>query len=185
MRDLDIRDATRELNILRALDRYRAPFTVIGRYRLVDDGDRPEATVMLRAGEHQMHEADVGVGPVDALGKVLKKSLGRLFPELKRVKLLDFASAVIQGTTGTSATVAVTIVFTDGKTVWRVSSSSDNINLASFNALLDGYEFAILERGQAPFKDNKVAREPGVKSEDGEKSAKTAGARASAAPRKR
>ena len=143
MENMEIKDATKELVILRALDRYKPPFEVIGTYRLVDDGLRPEATVMLRAGDQEMHEADEGVGPVDALAKVLKKSLGRLFPELTKVRLMDFSSRVIQGATGTSAYVQVEIVFTDGDLVWRVASSSDNINLASFRALLDGYEYAV------------------------------------------
>ncbi|GBE15589.1 MAG TPA: hypothetical protein ENH32_02850 [Proteobacteria bacterium] len=148
MENLEIKDATKELLILRALDRYEAPFEVIGTYRLVDDGMRPEATVMLKAGDQEMHEADEGVGPVDALAKVLKKSLGRLFPELTKVRLMDFASRVIRGATGTSAYVQVEIVFTDGDLVWKVTSSSDNINLASFRALLDGYEYAIHLKGR-------------------------------------
>ncbi len=143
MKNLEVIDASKELNLVRALKNYQAPFEVVGGYRLIDDGERPEATVMLIAGGQEMHEADVGVGPVDALANVLKKSLGRLFPKLKTVKLMDYGAKVIQGTTGTSASVEVSIVFSDGERVWSVSSSSDNINYASFQALLDGYEYAI------------------------------------------
>ena len=143
MNDLDIKDASKELNILRSLKGYSPPFEVLGTYRLIDDGERPEATVMLRAGKQEMHEADVGVGPVDALANVLKKSLGRLFPFIPEVKLMDFEVGLIQGTVGTAAQVVVNIVFTDGEQVWKVSSSDDNINLASFRALLEGYEYAV------------------------------------------
>jgi len=79
MPEIHIINATRELGIIRFLKDYIPPFEVIGTYRLIDDGERPEATVMLRAGKQEMHEADIGVGPVDALATVLKKSLGRLF----------------------------------------------------------------------------------------------------------
>ncbi len=143
MKNLEVVNASKELNLMRALKDYQAPFQVVGGYRLIDDGERPEATVMLIAGGQEMHEADVGVGPVDALANVLKKSLGRLFPKLRIVKLMDYGAKVIQGTTGTSAYVEVTIVFSDGEKVWSVTSSSDNINFASFQALLDGYEYAI------------------------------------------
>jgi 2-isopropylmalate synthase len=143
MPEIHIIDATRELGIIRFMKDYKPPFEVLGNYRLIDDGERPEATVLLRTGEQEMHEADVGVGPVDALANVLKKSLGRLFPDLPNVRLLDFEVHLIQGTIGTSASVEVHIVFSDGKYAWKVSSSSDNINLASFRALLDGYEYAI------------------------------------------
>jgi len=143
MNQLNIRNASRELNILRSLKKYKPPFEVIGTYRLIDDGERPEATVMLKAGDQEMHQADIGVGPVDALANVLKKSLGRLFPFLLEVRLVDFEVRMIPGTIGTSARVEVNITFTDGDLAWKVTSSSDNINLASFQALLDGYEFAV------------------------------------------
>lgn len=143
MPDINVIDATAELKMLRFLDDYAPPFDVIGTYRLIDDGVRPEATVTLRAGDQEMHEADLGVGPVDALANVLKKSLGQLFPAIPKVRLLDFKVRLIEGNIGTSAQIEVNIAFSDGKTLWRVSSVDDNVNLASFRALLDGYEYAI------------------------------------------
>ena len=77
---LNIRDATKELNILRSLDSYEKPFELLGTYRLIDDGHRPEATVSIKADHGEMHEAATGVGPVDALASVLKKSLASIFP---------------------------------------------------------------------------------------------------------
>ncbi|MDP2972984.1 MAG: hypothetical protein Q8P64_27815 [Deltaproteobacteria bacterium] len=47
---------------------------------MIDDGIQPEATVIIKANGKEMHEADTGVGPVDALAKVLKKSLKSIFP---------------------------------------------------------------------------------------------------------
>ncbi len=38
----------------------------------------------------------------------------------------------------------VTIIFTDGATVWKVNALSENINAASFYVLIDGFEYAIL-----------------------------------------
>ena len=146
---LNMRDATKELNILRALDSYEKPFSVVGTYRLIDDGLRPEATVIIKADRAEMHEASTGVGPVDALANVLKKSLGSIFPFIKDVKLVDFASRISDTRSGTAARVEVSIVFTDGKEIWSVTAVSDNINMASFLALLDGFEYAILLRGLA------------------------------------
>jgi hypothetical protein len=143
MPDLNVIDATAELKLIRFLDDYTPPFKLIGTYRLIDDGVRPEATVTLRAGDQEMHEADLGVGPVDALANVLKKSLGQLFPDIAKVRLLDFNVRLIEGNIGTSSQIEVDIVFSDGKSLWKVSSVDDNVNLASFQALLDGYEYAI------------------------------------------
>ena len=148
MPELEVVDATAQLNLVRSMKDYERPFDVIGTYRLIDDGERPEATVMLRAADQEMHEADVGVGPVDALANVLKKSLGRLFPDLLNVRLVDFEVRLIQGTVGTSAQVAVRVVFSDGNNLWSVSSADDNINLACFRTLLDGYEYAIYSWGK-------------------------------------
>jgi len=143
---LNMRDATKELNILRALDTYERPFSVVGTYRLIDDGLRPEATVIIKADNTEMHEASTGVGPVDALANVLKKSLGSIFPFIKDVKLVDFASRISDTRSGTAATVEVSVVFTDGREIWSVTAVSENINMASFLALLDGFEYAILVR---------------------------------------
>jgi 2-isopropylmalate synthase len=143
MPDLNVIDATAELKLLRFLDDYAPPFDVIGTYRLIDDGVRPEATVTLRAGDQEMHEADLGVGPVDALANVLKKSLGQLFPDIATVRLLDFKVRLIEGHIGTSSQIEVEIVFSDGRSFWKVTSVDDNVNLASFRVLLDGYEYAI------------------------------------------
>lgn len=160
MNQLNIRNASKELRVLRHQKTYKPPFEVMGTYRLIDDGERPEATVMLKAGDQEMHQADIGVGPVDALANVLKKSLGRLFPFLLDVKLLDFEVRLIQGAIGTSAQVEVSIIFSDGEEAWSVSSSSDNINLASFQALLDGYEFAVHLRTSSKGKDQGVKNRP-------------------------
>jgi len=143
MLDLNVIDATAELRLLRFLEEYTPPFDLIGTYRLIDDGVRPEATVTLRAGDQEMHEADLGVGPVDALANVLKKSLGQLFPDITKIKVLDFKVRLIEGHIGTSSQIEVSVVFSDGKNLWRVSSVDDNVNLASFRTLLDGYEYAI------------------------------------------
>jgi len=142
----NIRDATKELNVLRSLDSYKRPFTLVGTYRLVDDGIRPEATVIIRANQDEMHEAATGVGPVDALASVLKKSLQYIFPFIQHVKLIDFSSKIHDTKSGTAAKVEVSIIFSDGSVIWSVSSISENINMASFMALLDGFEYAILIR---------------------------------------
>jgi 2-isopropylmalate synthase len=143
---LDIRDATKELNILRSLDGYKRPFEVVGTYRLIDDGLRPEATVIIRTLDHEMHEASTGVGPVDALANVLKKSLGSIFPAIQTIKLVDFSSRIHESKTGTAAQVEVSVIFTDGVEIWSVAAISPNINMASFVALLDGFEYAIVAK---------------------------------------
>jgi 2-isopropylmalate synthase len=99
---------------------------------------------MLRADGFEMHEADTGTGPVDALAKVLKKSLKSIFPEVDRIHLIDFSSRIFDPGAGTAASVEVEILFSNGKEAWRVRAFSENINKASFLALVDGFEYGIL-----------------------------------------
>ncbi len=98
---------------------------------------------MLRANGKEMHEAETGVGPVDALAKVLKKSLKSLFPEIDGVKLIDFGARILDSSSGTATGVEVEILFSNGKDAWRVKGFSENINRASFLALVDGFEYGI------------------------------------------
>jgi 2-isopropylmalate synthase len=146
MLNYEIKDATKELTIARSLKRYKAPFSLVGGYRLIDNGVEPEATVEIEAEGNVIHEASTGNGPVDALAGVLKKALSPLFPEITEVKLIDYRADIIDARRGTSTEVEVTILFTDGVEVWKVYALSENINTASFNVLLDGFEYAILKK---------------------------------------
>ncbi len=140
---VELRDATKELSLIRSLKDYKRPFEVVGNYRLIDDGKLPEATVIIKTDEQKTHEAATGVGPVDALANVLKKSLTRVFPFIENVRLVDYSAKIHDAKTGTAAKVEVSIVFSNGEELWKVSEISENINAASFMALLDGFEYAI------------------------------------------
>ena len=145
MLNYEIEDATRALTIARSLESYAPPFKIIDGYRLIDNGIEPEATVQIEADGRYIHEASTGNGPVDALARVLKKALTPLFPEIEKVKLIDYRANILEAKRGTATDVEVTIIFTDGKKVWKVYSLSENINAASFRVLLDGFEYAILQ----------------------------------------
>ncbi len=116
----DVIDATERLKTLRSRRGYRNPFKVVGTYRLIDDGLRPEATVIIEADKKRMHEASTGVGPVDALANVLKKCLSSIFPVIGGVKLVDYSSRIHDSRSGTAARVEVNIIFTDENTTWSV-----------------------------------------------------------------
>ena len=146
MLNFEIVDAAKKLSIARALKGYKAPFRLVDNYRLIDNGVDPEATVQIEANGNIIHEAANGAGPVDALATVLKKALIPTFPYLEEIKLVDYHAAIIDASLGTATLVQVTITFTDGTEAWKVYASSANINLASFSALVDGFEYAILKK---------------------------------------
>lgn len=149
MLNVKIEDATKILSLARLLNSYRPPFRAVGGYKLIDNGVAPEATVHIEADGLLIHEASNGDGPVDALANVLRKALAPLFPEIINIKLADYEAKILDARRGTSTDVEVTIIFTDGEKIWKVYSMSENINNASFNVLIDGFEYAILkERGE-------------------------------------
>ncbi|HOD13959.1 MAG TPA: alpha-isopropylmalate synthase regulatory domain-containing protein [Spirochaetota bacterium] len=149
MLNYEIEDASKVLAIARSLKKYKPPFRIVGGYRLIDNGIDPEATVQIEANGRVIHEASNGNGPVDALANVLKKGLTPLFPVIGEIKLVDFHASILDSKRGTSTDVEVTIIFTDGTEIWRVHSLSENINNASFNVLVDGFEFAVLKKTKA------------------------------------
>lgn len=146
MLNFKIEDATKIISLARSLDKYQAPFRILGDYKLIDNGIAPEATVHIEAGDRIIHEASNGNGPVDALANVLRKALFPLFPEIMNIKLADYEAKIIDARRGTSTDVEVTIIFTDGVELWKVYSMSENINKASFCVLVDGFEYALLRK---------------------------------------
>ncbi len=148
MLNYEIEDAYKSLAIARSLDSYRSPFRVVDGYRLIDNGIEPEATVQIEANGVIIHEASNGNGPVDALANVLKKALTPLFPVIASIKLIDYRAKILDSQRGTGTEVEVTIIFSDGKKVWKVYSLSENINAASFIVLVDGFEYAILRNNE-------------------------------------
>jgi 2-isopropylmalate synthase len=139
-------NANRELTILHAFSGYEPPFRILRSYHIIDSGLEPEATIVIDAGGKEIHEASTGVGPVDALANALKKALKPAFPFIEEVRLIDFAAKIHESWSGTKASVEVTLLLSDGAEVWRVSQLSQNINQASFHALAEGYEYAIVRR---------------------------------------
>ncbi|MFC1670326.1 alpha-isopropylmalate synthase regulatory domain-containing protein [Spirochaetota bacterium] len=155
MNNHNIEDASKNLSITRSLKNYEQPFIIVDNYRLIDDSIDPEATVQIEAKGKVIHEAANGNGPVDALAKVLKKALTPLFPEIDNIKLIDYRANILDAGRGTGTDVEVTIIFTDSKDTWKVNSLSENINHASFNALIDGFEYAIMRKNRASEKKKK------------------------------
>ena len=82
-----------------------------------------------------------GVGPVDALSKALISSLEQDFPDVERIKLVDYKVRIIDSTDGTEATTRVLIEWTDGDMSWSTIGVHQNIINASWNALCDGFNF--------------------------------------------
>ncbi len=103
-----------------------------------------EATVKVKVGGQIFHTASEGNGPVNALDLALRKAILQFYPQLEQVSLVDYKVRILDSHAATGATVRVLIESTDGHTTWSTVGASSNIIEASWQALADGVEYALL-----------------------------------------
>jgi 2-isopropylmalate synthase len=108
------------------------------------DGIISEATVKIKVGDDVFHTAAEGNGPVNALDVAIRKALLQFYPKLASVHLVDYKVRVLDGNDGTGAVVRVSIETSNGKERWGTVGSSGNIIEASWLALADSLEYALL-----------------------------------------
>lgn len=102
-----------------------------------------EATIKLQVGDILKHEVGEGDGPIDALSAALRKALDGAFPNLKRMKLVDYKVRVVNSEAGTAARTRVQIECSDENSVWGTIGVSENIIQASWSALVDAVEYKL------------------------------------------
>jgi 2-isopropylmalate synthase len=143
-----------ELLIRRAQPGYEPPFELLDFHVLIrdrDDGNMAaEATVKLRIGEQVMHTAADGNGPVNALDAAVRKALLPFYPQLAEVHLTDYKVRILDGEAGTAAQTRVLIDSSNGRRTWSTVGSSTNIIEASWWALVDSLEYALLNGEAQP-----------------------------------
>jgi 2-isopropylmalate synthase len=145
-------DGSFELLMRKALGTHRRFFDLIGFRVIVEkrrEGDDPlcEATIMLRVGEDIEHTVAVGSGPVNALDHALRKALEGFYPQLRRVRLLDYKVRVLAAQDGTASRVRVLIESGDQERKWGTVGVSSDIIEASWQALVDSIEYRLLRGG--------------------------------------
>jgi 2-isopropylmalate synthase len=127
---------------------YQPPFELIDFMVIVEHrqgrGILAEATVKVRVGEKIMHTAAEGNGPVNALDSALRKALEETYPILKDVRLDDYKVRILDSDSGTLASVRVLIDSKNGKLSWSTVGASTNIIEASWRAVADSFEYALL-----------------------------------------
>ena len=118
-------------------------FTVVVEHRQ-GRGILAEATVKVRIGDEVVHTAADGNGPVSALDAALRKALVDIYPVLEDVRLNDYKVRILDSENGTSAAVRVLIDTKNGAQQWSTVGASPNIIEASWRALADSMEYALL-----------------------------------------
>ncbi len=141
-------EASMSLMLYRLQPDYEPPFelldlTVIVRHH-ESKGVGADAIIKVRVGDQVVHTAAEGNGPVNALDGALRKALLDIYPSLSTVHLADYKVRILDSLSGTGATVRVLIDTEQGTRRWSTVGASTNIIEASWHALVDSIEFALV-----------------------------------------
>jgi 2-isopropylmalate synthase len=147
-------EASVELMLHRLRSSYTQPFELIDYFviteRRQNRGLLSEATVKVKVGGEVKFVAAEGNGPVNALSTALRSALSAAYPVLKTVRLIDYKVRILDSTNGTSAKIRVLITFQGGGHVWTTVGASTNIIDASWRALADSLEYALIKLTVVP-----------------------------------
>ncbi|MCB0172844.1 MAG: citramalate synthase [Anaerolineae bacterium] len=143
-------DASIDIMLRRAKEDYQPPFEVVDFMVITENRQRrglfTEATVKVKVGDEVRHTVGEGNGPVNALNLALRKALHQDFPQLGNVHLSDYKVRILDSDSGTAAKTRVMIDFYEGGThhSWTTVGAHTNIIEASWRALVDSMEYALL-----------------------------------------
>ncbi len=104
-----------------------------------------EATVKVWVGGERLIGTGEGNGPVDALDHAFRAAIGQRLPSLLSLQLADYKVRILDPGSGTGATTRVLIRSTDGEREWETVGVSPNVIEASWLALSDAYDYALVE----------------------------------------
>lgn len=125
-------------------------FHTMHRHHVSEGTETTEATVKLEVNGVKEYTVDEGDGPVNALDRALRKGLLPHFPEIAQVKLEDYKVRIIDSGSGTAAKIRVLIVSSDGEQTWGTVGVSTNVIDASWQALVDSFDYYLLKKIGAP-----------------------------------
>jgi len=146
-------EASAALLVRRMSPGYRAPFSLLD-FRVIvhrrGEHGSAEATIKLKVEDQETHTAAEGDGPVHAFDRALRKALHPHFPFVKGVQLEDYKVRILNSNCGTAAITRVLIDWHDGSTRrWSTVGAGVNILEATWLALADGFEYAVVELAPA------------------------------------
>ncbi len=140
-------DGSFKLLVQKKLGKY-TPFFTLDQFQVITHApkDAPcvsTALIKITSGGVSEITAAEGDGPVNALDKALRKALGRFYPCLAEMRLVDFKVRILDGNDATAALTRVLIESSDGTENWTTIGVSRDIIQASWKALVDSVEYML------------------------------------------
>jgi 2-isopropylmalate synthase len=105
-----------------------------------------EATIKVRVGGERYLRVAEGNGPVNALDRALRAAIADRYPHLADIELTNYKVRILDESHGTGAVTRVLLDSFDGEREWGTIGVSENIIEASWEALVDSFEYAFQPR---------------------------------------
>jgi 2-isopropylmalate synthase len=105
---------------------------------------RSTANITVRTQDGVHSATAYGHGPFHALHLCLRKCLSTVYPQMADVRLTDYKVRVLEPRKGTAAKVRVLIEWSDHRKSWSTVGVSDNVIVASWNALVDAIRLELM-----------------------------------------
>jgi 2-isopropylmalate synthase len=143
----DVADGSMKILLEKFTEQFKPHFD-LDSFRISIEKDKElactsHAIIKIQVGGKDEITAAEGHGPVSALDNALRKALGRFYPDLNGMRLVDFKVRVIDGREGTAARVRVFIESRDNEETWTTIGVSEDIIEASWQALADSFQFKL------------------------------------------
>ena len=143
-------EASFVLVVEKILGKYKNSFDLIS-YKIISEqpaieGKVASAIVKIRVGGVTKIAAADGEGPVHAMDLALRSALADFYPEIARVSLVDFKVRVLDSDKATAAKVRVLITTADSADSWTTVGVSEDVIEASWIALTDSIDYALMQR---------------------------------------
>jgi 2-isopropylmalate synthase len=141
-------DGSLELLLRRASGDYE-PLFELESWRVVVESDASgeattEATIRIRLAGRSYERSASGNGPVNALDAALRAAIVEVHPHLREIELVNYKVRILDAAKGTGAVTRVLIDASDGTEVWGTIGVSENVIVASWQALVDSLECGML-----------------------------------------
>lgn len=145
-------EASVAMMLRRQQDDYVPPFKLVDFFTNIEHrrgrGLLAEATVKVEVEGQIYHTAAEGNGPVNALDIALRKALLPIYPQIGDFNLADFKVRILDSDHGTEAITRVLIDTHSSTDRWSTVGASSNLIEASWQALVDSFEYGILLKSE-------------------------------------
>ena len=145
-------EASFVLLVEKILGKYKSSFDLIN-FKVINEqpaieGKVASAIIKVRVNGVTKISASDGEGPVHAMDLALRSALSEFYPEIAQVSLTDFKVRVLDSDKATAAKVRVLITSANSCDSWTTVGVSEDIIEASWLALTDSIDYALMRRGK-------------------------------------